>query len=302
MAAIYDQIEANRRKTWLIMFLFTAFILVIAYVFSSVLGYEGPSALGFVGMLLIITGFINFFSYYWSDKVVMAISGAHPIEKKDNPELYRSVENLCIGSGLPLPKIYVMDDPSPNAFATGRDPQHAALAVTTGLLGRLEKIELEGVVAHELSHIKNYDTRVMTVVVILVGLVALMADMFLRSTFWGGGRGRGRDRGAAVFMIFAMVLAILAPITAQLIKFAISRRREFLADASGVLLTRYPDGLARALEKIAAYPEGVQRASAATAHLYIASPFRGVGKGSWFTNLFSTHPPVGERIKILRSM
>jgi len=303
MATIYNQIDANRRKTWLIMFLFTAFIAVVAYVFTFALGYEGPSALGFVGIFLIIAGFLNFFSYFWSDKVVIALSGAKLIEKNDNPELYRTVENLCIGFGLPPPKVYIIDDPAPNAFATGRDPNHAVVAVTTGLLAGLEKIELEGVLAHELSHIKNYDTRVMTIVVILVGLVALLTDVFMRSFFWGGGRrSRDRDRGAAIFMVVALVLAILAPIVAQLIKFAISRKREFLADASGALLTRYPEGLAKALEKIASYPDSTSHATAATAHLYIVNPFRGQEAKSWFTHLFSTHPPVEERIKILRSM
>lgn len=303
MATIYNQIDANRRKTWLIMFLFTAFILAVAYIFTLTLGYEGPSALGFVGIFLIIAGFVNFFSYYFSDAVVIAISGAKPIEKKDNPELYRIVENLCIGSGLPAPKIYIINDPAPNAFATGRDPKHAVLAVTTGLLERMEKIELEGIVAHELSHIKNYDTRVMTIVVILVGLVALLADVFMRSFFWGGGgRSRDRDRGAAILMIVALILAISAPIIAQLIKLAISRKREYLADASGALLTRYPEGLAQALGKIAAYPESLRQANTATAHLYIVNPFRGREAKSWFTHLFSTHPPIEERIKILRAM
>lgn len=303
MTTIYSQIEANSRKTWLIMFVFTAFIAAVAYVFTLALGYQGPSALGFIGIFLIIAGFLNFFSYYWSDKVVMALSGAKPVEKKDNPELYRLVENLCIGSGLPQPKIYLVDDPSPNAFATGRNPKHAALAVTTGLLERMEKVELEGVLAHELSHVKNYDTRVMTIVVILVGLVALLADIFLRSTFWGwGNRDREREKGGSILMVLAIVLAIFAPITAQLIKLAISRKREFLADASGALLTRYPEGLARALEKIAAYPKGVEKATTATAHLYIANPFKGEQAKNWLANLFSTHPPIEERIKILRSM
>jgi heat shock protein HtpX len=298
---IYNQIDANRRKTWLIMFFFSFFIVGVAYLFTLALGYEGPSALGFTGMFLIVSGLINLGSYYWSDKIVMVISGAKQIQKKDNPTLFRTVENLCIGAGIPMPKIYIMSEAAPNAFATGRDPKHAAIAVTTGLLEKLEKLELEGVIAHELSHIKNYDTRLMTIVVILVGLVALMADFFIRSLYWGRGSDENR-RGAAIFVILALVAAIIAPIAAQLIRLAISRRREFLADASGALLTRYPDGLASALEKIVALKIPLKTASYATAHLYIANPFKGKQAISWLTRLFMTHPPVEERIKALREM
>ncbi len=231
----------------------------------------------------------------------MAISGAKQIQEKDNSTLFHTVENLCLGAGQPMPKIYVINEAAPNAFATGRDPKHAAIAVTTGLLEKLEKLELEGVIAHELSHVKNYDTRLMTIIVILVGLVALMADFFMRSVFWGRGDSEDR-RGAAIFMILALVAAILAPLTAKLIQLAVSRRREFLADASGALLTRYPDGLASALEKIAADRTPLPSASTATAHLYIASPFKGKQAINWFTKLFMTHPPVEERIKALRAM
>lgn len=297
---IYHQIDDNRRRTWLIMLFFTVLILGVSYVFSVGLGYRGPSALGFVGMFLIISGFINLASYYWSDKVVMALSGARKIQKKDNPVLYNIVENLCIGAGLPIPKIYLMNEGSPNAFATGRDPEHAAVAVTAGLLEKLDKLELEGVIAHELSHIKNYDTRLMTVVVILVGIIALMSDFFLRSMYF---RDRDDDRGksGSIFFILAIISAILAPIAAQLIKFAISRRREFLADASGVLITRYPEGLARALEKISQDKMTLKAASTSTAHLFIVNPFRGQ-RLNWMTKLFMTHPPAEERIKALRRM
>lgn len=298
---IYSQIEANRKKTWLIMFFFSFFIVAVAYLFTLALGYQGPSALGFVGMFFIIAGLINLGSYYWSDKMVMAISGAKQIQEKDNPVLFHTVENLCIGAGTPMPKIYLLQEAAPNAFATGRDPKHAAVAVTTGLLEKLEKLELEGVIAHELSHIRNYDTRLMTIIVILVGLVALMADFFMRSLFWGRGDGENR-RVAAIFMILALVAAIVAPIAAQLIQLAISRRREFLADASGALLTRYPDGLASALEKIAADRTPLRAASTATAHLFIANPFKGKQAVNWLTKLFLTHPPVEERIAALRSM
>lgn len=277
--------------------------MVVVYVFTLALGYRGPGALGFVGIFLIITGLMNLGSYYWSDRLVMAISGAKQMKEKDNPVLFHTVENLCIGDGLPMPKIYIMDEAAPNAFATGRDPKHAAFAVTTGLLQKLDKLELEGVIAHELSHIKNYDSRLMTIIVILVGLVALLADFFMRSLFFGGGGGDNEDRkGAAIFMVLAIVAAILAPIAAQLIQLAVSRKREFLADASGALLTRYPDGLASALEKIASDKTPLKAASTATAHLYISNPFKGKQATNWLTKLFMTHPPVEERIKALRSM
>ena len=280
---------------------FSFFIVGVAYIFTIALGYQGPSALGFVGIFLIITGLVNLASYYWSDQMVMAISGAKRIEKNDAPELFRTVENLCIGAGIPLPKIYIMDDSAPNAFATGRDPQHAAVAVTRGLLEKLDKLELEGVLAHELSHVRNYDSRLMTIVVILVGLVALLADFFLRAQFFGG-RDDDRGKSGAIFMVSALIAAILAPISAQLIQLAISRRREFLADASGALLTRYPEGLANALEKIASDRTPLNSASTATAHLYIENPFKKGQKGNWLSGLFMTHPPVEERVKALRSM
>lgn len=283
------------------MALFSLFIVVISYIFTVALGYRGPGALGFVGIFLIITGAINLGSYYWSDQVVMMISGAKQIKEKDAPELFRSVENLCIGDGIPMPKVYIIDEVAPNAFATGRDPKHAAIAVTRGLLEKLDKLELEGVIAHELSHVKNYDTRLMTIVVVLVGMVALLADFFLRAQFFGG-RDDDRGKSGAIFMVIAVIAAILAPISAQLIQLAISRRREFLADASGALLTRYPEGLAKALEKIAEDKTSLKSASSATAHLYIENPFKKGQKGNWLSNLFMTHPPVEERIKALRAM
>ncbi|OGY24004.1 MAG: zinc metalloprotease HtpX, partial [Candidatus Woykebacteria bacterium RBG_13_40_15] len=245
---IYNQVDANRRKTIVLMFGFSLFIVIVAYLLVMAFGYEGPGALSVVGIILIISGFINLGSYYWSDKLVLGMMVAKPIEKKDNPELYRVVENLAIAAGIPSPKIYMIDDLAPNAFATGRDPSHSAIVFTTGLLNRLEKLELEGVAAHELSHIRNFDTRLMSIVVILVGTVALLADIFLRSLWWGSGR---RDRrGGGAMIIIGILLAILAPVAAQLIKLAISRRREFLADSSGALLTRHPEGLASALLKI----------------------------------------------------
>ena len=298
----YTQVSANRFKTWVIMFFFAAFITALAYVFTVALGFEGPSALGFSGMALIVAGIMNFVTYYNSDKLVMAISGAKQIQKKDNPTLFRTVENLCIASGLPMPKIYIIDDTAPNAFATGRDPKHAAIAFTTGILQKLEKLELEGVTAHELSHVGNYDTRLMTIVSILVGTVALLADFFFRITFYSR-RDRDRSGGSGLFILIGVVMAILAPIIATLIQLSISRKREFLADASGALLTRHPDGLADALLKISQDKEPLEVANKATAHLYIVNPLKNHKDAiGWFAGLFNTHPPVDQRVKALRSM
>ena len=296
----YTQISANRFKTWLIMLTFAFFITFVVYIFTNALGFRGPSALGFSGIALIIAGILNFFTYYNSDKIVMAISGAKQIQKKDNPTLFRTVENLCIASGLPMPKIYTIDDTAPNAFATGRDPQHASIAFTKGILVKLSKLELEGVTAHELSHVGNYDTRLMTIVSILVGTVALAADFFLRISFYSR---RDRDRGGGFLMIIGLIMAILAPIIAMLIQLAISRKREFLADASGALLTRNPDSLADALLKISKDKEPLEVANKATAHLYIVNPFKESHKlvGA-FAGLFNTHPKIEERVKALRAM
>ncbi len=234
--------------------------------------------------------------YYTGDKVALLASGARAVTEREAPQLVRMVQNLCITTGMPVPKVHIIDDPSINAFATGRDPAHASIAVTTGAIGKLENEELEGVLAHELSHVRNYDIRVMTLVIVLAGIVSIMADMIFRMSLRGGRR-RDNDAGGA-FLIIGLVLMILAPIVAQLIKLAVSRRREFLADASGALITRFPEGLARALEKIGRDTDRLQRPSAATAHLYIANPFR---QGAFMT-LFSTHPPIKDRIEALRTM
>ena len=298
---IYDRIDGNRRTTFLLLFVFVALLAGASIAIGIVLGLPYPLA----PLLIIPFLIIALISYYSSSQVALAISQAHEVTKDDEPELYRTVENLCIGAGLPMPKVYVIEDGSPNAFATGRDPDHAAIAVTRGLLQKLDKLELEGVIAHELSHIGNYDIRVMTIVVVLVGLAALMADFALRLTFFGAGRrssNRERSGGAAVLIIYAVALVavILTPIAAQLIRFAVSRQREFLADASAALLTRYPEGLARALEKISADPDPLEVANKATAHLYINNPLH--EHKSFLNNLFSTHPPVEERIRLLRAM
>lgn len=281
------------------MVLFVVFATAVGYVFGRAVGYGTPFTL----MVLVISIVSSIGSYYFSDQVALSTSGAVPIKKEDNPELFRIVENLAIGDGVPMPKIYIINDPSPNAFATGRDPKHASVAVTSGILERLTKSELEGVIAHELSHVKNFDIRLMAIAAVLVGFIALAADLFMRGLIWGGMRNEDRDRRAqGLFLLLGLIFAIIAPIVASLIQLAISRKREFLADASGALLTRYPEGLARALEKISSDPRPMRTANSATAHLFIVNPFKGRGFQGWFTGLFSTHPPVEERIKILRSM
>lgn len=229
-------------------------------------------------------------------------TGAKPIEKHDNPELYRIVENLCIAAGIRTPKIYILNEAQPNAFATGRDEKHAVVAVTKGLLGKLEKKEIEGVIAHELSHIKNKDMLLQTVVVVLVGVISIITDFFLRISFWGGNRDDDNSNSNAIMMVIGIAVAILAPIAATLIQLSISRKREFLADASGALLTRYPEGLASALEKIASDDSRLRTANSSNAHLFISSPFRGKESKNWFTKLFLTHPPVEERVANLRGM
>ncbi len=298
--SVYSQIDSNKFKTILIMVLFMVFVTAVAYIFGQASGY----GLSFTGIALIVSGLTTIGSYYYSDKLVLAMSGAKEIKEKGNPTLFRTVQNLCIGDGLPMPRIYIIDDSAPNAFATGRDPQHAVLCATTGILGKLDKLELEGVISHELSHVKDYDTRLMGIVAVLVGTVAFLADMFMRNLWWGGMRRESREeRGnQGIFIIIGIVLAILSPIIATLIQLAISRKRELLADANGALLTRYPEGLARALEKISKDKEVLEAATNATAHLYIVNPFKEKNFGAWFSSLFDTHPPIAERIKILRSM
>jgi heat shock protein HtpX len=298
MATLYTQAEKNVRKSWILMTSFLIFVIFLGWIFSRV--FESPAILYFAVSLAFLQSFI---SYWYSDKIVLAMTGAKPIEKKDNPELYRIVENLCIAAGLPLPKIYIIDEDQPNAFATGRDKNHAVIAVTRGLLEKLEKVELEGVISHELAHIGNKDMLLQTITVTLVGFVAILSDWFFRASFWGIGRKDDEKNNAnSIFAILAIVFSILAPLIAQLIHLAISRKREFLADATGALITRYPEGLARALEKIASYPNSMKTASTATAHLFIVNPLRGKEKQSWLVKLFSTHPPIEERIKALREM
>lgn len=298
----YTQVSANRFKTWLIMFFFSMFVVAVVYIFARGFGFDSPSSLGFVGMALIVTGVINFFSYFYSDKMVMAISRAKQIQKKDHPQLFRTIENLSIASGLPMPKVYIIDDSAPNAFATGRNPKHSSIAFTTGILDKLSNLELEGVAAHELSHVGNRDTLVMTVVSVLVGTVALLADWYLRSLWFSNRDSDSDNKGNAIFMVLALILAILAPIIGTLIQLAVSRKREFLADASGALLTRNPDSLADALLKISKDTEPLEVANRATEPLYIVNPFKGKNMKVAFASLFNTHPPVEERVKALRAM
>lgn len=297
MATLYTYQDSNVRKTWFLMGGFLVGVIAIGYAVSWYL--QSPAILYLAVIFALV---MNIGSYWFSDKIVLKMTGAKPITLNDAPELYRIVENLAITAGLPMPKVYIVTDSAPNAFATGRDAEHAVIAVTTGLLAILDKVELEGVVAHEMAHIGNRDMLVMTVAVVLAGFVAILADFLSRAMIFGGGDNRDRN---PLFLILGIAGIILAPIAAQLIQLAISRKREFLADASGALLTRYPEGLASALEKISNHQQPMARKSHATAHLFIADPFAD-GKlraiGSHINNLFATHPPATERVKILRAM
>lgn len=296
MATLYTHADANRRKTYFLIAVFFFLIIAVGYVFS--VAYDSYAI---AVIAVIVSVVMSFGSYWFSDKIVLAMSRAREVTRENAKPIYNVVENLCITAGLPVPRIFVIEDSAINAFATGRDPEHAVICLTTGAITRLEKLELEGVVAHELAHIGNRDMLLQTVVVILAGVITLMADFFWRFSFFG--RRRSRDGGQLGLIIFllAVVLSLLAPIAATLIKLSISRKREFLADASGALLTRYPEGLARALEKISQDTEPLEVANKATAHLYIENPLRNNHVGG-FTKLFSTHPPVTERVAALRGM
>ena len=298
---IYSQISSNKTKSVLLIGVFLVLIIAVGWAIS---GYYGNPIFLYIAVIISFTQ--AWVGYYYGDKIALATSKAIPITGKENREaklLVNTVHNLTITAGVPMPKVYIIDDTAPNAFATGRDPKHASIAVTKGLLEKLEDEELQGVLAHEFSHVKNYDIRLMSLVVVLVGIIAVVSDFFLRSMFWGNRR-NDNDKSGGIMIIIALVLAILAPIAATLIQLAVSRKREFLADASGVLLTRYPDGLASALQKISADKEPLEVANRGTAHLYITNPLKNQeGRSiSWFANLFSTHPPVEERIRRLKEM
>lgn len=307
MVNVYESVDANKRKSLLIMGLFVVFVvtaaILIAKGMAAYYGYQS-TGLEFTGIALVISGVMSFVSYYFSDQVVLGLSGARPADRKRDFEFFTVTENLSMAAGIPMPKLYVIDDTAMNAFATGRDPKHASVAATTGILAQLNRTELEGVVAHELSHIANYDTRLMSVVVVLVGLLTLLGDWLLRASFFGGGkRDRQEGNSGAIFMVLGLVFAIISPIIAQLIQLAISRRREFLADASSAKLTRQPSGLINALKKLGADREPLEVANKATAHLYITNPLKNQEGGvSWFANLFNTHPPLADRIKALEQM
>lgn len=285
------------------MSLFLGVVIGLGWIFSQI--YNSPGILYFA---IIFSILMNVVSYWFSDKIALALHKAQPVEMADNPELYRILENLTIAAGLPMPKFYLIDDPSPNAFATGRDAKHATVCATTGLLNMLNRSEIEGVLAHELSHIGNRDMLVSTVAVILVGFVSIISNMFMRSMWFGGMRSRDNDRDSSsgIIMIIGIIFSILAPIFASLIQLAISRRREFLADASGALLTRYPEGLSSALQKISGYTQPMETANNSTAHLFFDSPFgadrESAKKTPWIIKIFSTHPPIEERIAALEQL
>lgn len=295
---LYSQIEKNKRNSILLIISLIGLVGALGYVFAYINGTEpGPLVVMSAGGAIIYA----LISYFFSDKMVLALSGAQKIEhKSDHYELFTLVENVCIGAGLPMPEIYIIEDPAPNAFATGRDPAHASVCFTTGILARLERSELEGVVAHELAHIKNYDIRFTTLVVVIVGAIALLSDIFLRMTILGGGR-RNNKSGGGIIAVIGIIFIILAPIFGTIIKFAISRQREYLADASAVYITRNPEGLARALLKISQSPEELKSATSATESLYIVNPFKSKSS-QWLKGIFSTHPPIEERVKRLRQM
>jgi heat shock protein HtpX len=295
MASLYTEQSKNVTRTWLLMSLVFLIVIGLGWFFSFY--FKNPSILIFFSVFAIV---LNIVSYWYSDKVVIKLSGARPATREEFFDLYTTVENLSITAGLPTPKIYVVEDPAPNAFATGRDKNHAVICATTGLLSLLNKTELEGVIAHELSHVGNRDMLVSTVVVVLVGFISIISDVFMRSLWWGGGRSRSREEGESsnLLMIIGIAFAILAPLIGTLVQLSISRKREFLADASGALLTRYPEGLASALDKIGHYSQPLIHQSNAIAHLYIADP-AGSKKSQWLKNLFLTHPPINDRIKAL---
>ncbi len=299
MPSIYKQADSNILKTWFLLTGFLVFIIAVGWLFSYLLN---DSTILYIAIFLSVFSSIG--SYWWSDKIVLAMYRAQPVEHDKNPELYHIVENLCITAGLPVPKIYIIPEAQPNAFATGRDKNHAVVAVTQGLLQRLNKSELEGVLAHELSHIGNKDMLLMTIVAVLAGVIATLANFFMRISFWGGNRRSDDDRGnaGAILAILGVLAAILAPLAATMVQLAISRKREFLADAHGALLTRYPEGLASALEKISQDPTPMKVKNDATASLFIDTPYKGKQKTNWFVKLFMTHPPIEERIAALRDM
>jgi heat shock protein HtpX len=298
MATLYTHQTENIWRTWFLMATFFLLVIAVGWIVSWY--YNSPIILY---IAVIFSVLMNITSYWFSDKIVIKLAGAHQVTREQYPDLWNTVENLSITAGLPMPKVFIIDDPAPNAFATGRNKEHAVVAVTTGILPLLTKTELEGVIAHELSHIGNRDMLVSTVAVVLAGFVSILANIFLRSLQFGGGRSNRREgSGGGILIIIGIVFAILAPIFATLIRLAVSRKRELLADASGALLTRYPEGLISALQKISRYSQPMIHANDAIAHLYISDPFTQKRKTSFFSKLLMTHPPIEERIAALRGM
>jgi heat shock protein HtpX len=293
---VYEQITSNKVKSGFLIAFFVVLVVVVGVVFSYMfdLGFIGPIAAFIIVFAMTMT------SYWYSDRIVLSMSRARPVDKQREPYLVNVIEGLSIAAGLPVPAAYVIDDPAPNAFATGRNPEHAAIAVTTGLMEKLNRLELEGVVAHELAHIKNYDTLVQTLAAVMAGTIVLVSDWMLRAFFWGGGRKRGG--GGWIVMLVGIALMILAPFFAMIIQMAISRSREFLADANGALLTRYPQGLADALKKISSDSNQLRAANKATESLYIYNPLKDIRDGKGLNALFNTHPPTSERVERLESM
>lgn len=293
---MYEAISRNKRRSWFIIFLFIVLLVGIGYALGEIsgIGWGGPA------VALAAAVVMSFSGYYYSDRVVLAVSRAREAQKTEFPYLFNTVEGLALAAGVPMPGLYVIEDTAPNAFATGRDPNHSAIAVTTGLLSKLDRVQLEGVIAHEMSHIQNYDIRLASLAVVFVGAVVLLSDWTMRTLWWGGRGRRKQNRGTAgtILLLIGLVFAVIGPIAAQLLRLAVSRKREFLADASAAMLTRYPEGLASALEKLAADPEPLEAANRATAHLYIVNPVHSHA----VNNLLSTHPPIEERIAALRSM
>ena len=298
MLNVYEQIDANKRKSWLVIAVFVAFMAAFGYFFSYLYGYD----YSFLIFAVLISGIGSWVSYYHSDSIALSLAHAVPVSHKEAPAYFNIVENLAHVAQIPTPKTYVIESPALNAFATGRDPQHAALCVTRGCLDTMTRTELEGVIGHELTHIRNYDTRLMAIVAVLAGSIAMAMNWAWRMSWFGGGRRRDNNSGEgnAIVMVIGLVLVILAPVIASLIQLAISRRREFYADAGSAMLTRQPSGLVSALKKIAAHEDiPLETANTATAHMYIDNPVTTETHGSWISNLFSTHPPIADRIKAL---
>jgi heat shock protein HtpX len=296
---MYKQIDSNKRNSVILIIIFFLVLGGLGYVFDLFYG-SGQGYFPYVGVIvaIVFSLVMTSVSYFSGDKIALSSSGAKEIKQADNPYVYRMVENMAITAGIKTPKVYIIEDSSINAFATGRKPELSSIAVTTGAIEKLENEELEGVIAHEMSHVKNYDIRFMMLVAVLVGSIAILSDMFLRISFFGGGKSSDKKSGHPAMIIIGLVFVILSPIIANLVKLAISRKREYLADASGSLLTRYPEGLARALEKIGRENQPMKKKSKATAHLFIANPFQ----GKKVKKLFSTHPPLADRIRKLREM